>query len=82
MDGGVSGSRDSGLAIYLAPLENPADGRHGAVMILRDVTQERDHAAEIVESERLNAILMLAAPLVSIPIFIPTLIISITCLTT
>ena len=49
------------LAIYLAPLENPADGRHGAVMILRDVTQERDHAAEIVESERLNAILMLAA---------------------
>lgn len=49
------------LAIYLAPLENPADGRHGAVMILRDVTQERDHAAELVESERLNAILMLAA---------------------
>ncbi len=49
------------LAIYLAPLENPSDGRHGAVMILRDVTQERDHAAEIVESERLNAILMLAA---------------------
>jgi two-component system, sporulation sensor kinase E len=33
----------------------------GVVMILRDVTQERDHAAEIVESERLNAILMLAA---------------------
>jgi len=49
------------LAIYLAPLANPSDGRHGAVMILRDVTQERDHAAEIVESERLNAILMLAA---------------------
>ena len=48
------------LAIYLAPLENPADGRHGAVMILRDVTQERDHAVELVESERLNAILMLA----------------------
>lgn len=49
------------LAIYLAPLENPADGRHGVVMILRDVTKERDHEAEIVESERLNAILMLAA---------------------
>ena len=48
------------LAIYLAPLENPG-GRPGAVMILRDVTRERDHAAEIVESERLNAILMLAA---------------------
>lgn len=49
------------LAIYLAPLENPADGRTGVVMILRDVTQDRDHAAELVESERLNAILMLAA---------------------
>ncbi len=49
------------LAIYLAPLENPSDGRTGVVMILRDVTQERDHAAEMVESERLNAILMLAA---------------------
>ena len=49
------------LALYLAPLDNPADGRTGVVMILRDVTKERDHAAEIVESERLNAILMLAA---------------------
>ena len=49
------------LAIYLAPLENPADPRPGAVIILRDVTRERDHAAEIVESERLNAVLMLAA---------------------
>ncbi len=49
------------LAIYLAPLENPTDGSHGVVMILRDVTQERDSADERVESERLNAILMLAA---------------------
>jgi len=49
------------LTVYLAPLEDPKDGRTGVVMILRDVTQERDHAAEIVESERLNAILMLAA---------------------
>jgi len=49
------------LSIYLAPLENLADGRHGVVMILRDVTQERDTAEERVESERLNAILMLAA---------------------
>jgi PAS domain S-box-containing protein len=49
------------LAMYLAPLENPADGRPGVVMILRDVTQERHRAAEVVESERLNAILMLAA---------------------
>jgi PAS domain S-box-containing protein len=50
------------LAVYLAPLENPAEGRDsGVVMILRDVTQERDRTAEVVESERLNAILMLAA---------------------
>ena len=49
------------LAMYLAPLENPTDGRPGVVMILRDVTQERHRAAEVVESERLNAILMLAA---------------------
>ena len=49
------------LAIYLAPLENPKDDRPGAVMILRDVTKDRDRAAELVESERLNAILLLAA---------------------
>lgn len=49
------------LELYLAPLENPADERPGVVMILRDVTKDRDHAAEIVESERFNAILMLAA---------------------
>ena len=48
------------LAVYLAPLAHP-EGGTGAVMILRDVTRERDHAAEIVESERLNAILLLAA---------------------
>lgn len=49
------------LELYLTPMENPTDGRTGVVMILRDVTRERDHAAEIVESERLNAILLLAA---------------------
>ena len=57
----ISYPQHRSLALYLAPLENPADGRLGAVMILRDVTQERDHAVEMVESERLNAILMLAA---------------------
>lgn len=49
------------LAVYLAPLENPADHRPWVVIILRDVTGERNHAAELVESERLNALLMLAA---------------------
>ena len=49
------------LAMYLAPLENLADGRNGVIMIVRDVTRERDHTAEAIESERLNAILLLAA---------------------
>lgn len=59
------------LSVYLAPLEGTGeeDGEAigetgengGGVMILRDTTQERDHAAEMVESERLNAVLMLAA---------------------
>ncbi len=50
------------LELYLAPLDPSEEGgRPGVVIILRDVTRERDQAAEIVESERLNAILMLAA---------------------
>lgn len=49
------------LALYLAPLKNPSDERPGLVMIVRDITRERDHAAEWIESERLNAVLMLAA---------------------
>ncbi len=49
------------IEVYLAPLENPPAERTGVVMILRDVTRERDQAAELVESERLNAVLMLAA---------------------
>jgi two-component system, sporulation sensor kinase E len=49
------------LELYLKPLETSGDGRSGAAMILRDVTKERDQTAEIVESERLNAVLMLAA---------------------
>ncbi len=47
------------LSVYLAPLSEA--GGDGVVMILRDTTRERDHAAELVESERLNAVLMLAA---------------------
>jgi PAS domain S-box-containing protein len=47
------------LSVYLAPLSEA--GGDGVVMILRDTTRERDHAAEMVESERLNAVLMLAA---------------------
>ena len=50
------------LAVYVAPLDaGGAEGQAGVVMILRDVTRERNHAAEMMESERLNAILLLAA---------------------
>ena len=49
------------LSVYLAPLPETDGGDAGVVMILRDTTRERDHAAEMVESERLNAVLMLAA---------------------
>ena len=47
------------LSVYLAPLSEASSD--GVVMILRDTTRERDHAAELVEAERLNAVLMLAA---------------------
>ena len=47
------------LSVYLAPLSEASSD--GVVMILRDTTRERDHAAEMVESERLNAALMLPA---------------------
>ena len=52
------------LAMYVAPLDGEGSAerrRPGAVVILRDATGERQHTAERVESERLNAILMLAA---------------------
>lgn len=49
------------LTVYLAPLEYRDGGSPEVIMLLRDVTQERDRTASVVESERLNAILMLAA---------------------
>ena len=52
------------LAMYVASLDGEESAerrRPGAVVILRDATGERKHTAERVESERLNAILMLAA---------------------
>ncbi len=44
------------LSVYLAPLDG-----EGLALILRDTTQERERTSEAVESERLNAVLMLAA---------------------
>lgn len=44
------------LSVYLSPLDG-----EGMTLILRDATQERERTSEAVESERLNAVLMLAA---------------------
>ncbi|MFO7534696.1 MAG: ATP-binding protein [Kiritimatiellia bacterium] len=46
---------------YIVPLALVEKRASGAVMILRDVTPERESAAFLVESERLNAIRLLAA---------------------
>ena len=64
---GVEGSVGRHLALYALPLEDgaarglPQDAR--AIAILRDVTGERATTAERVESERLNALLLLSAEL-------------------
>ncbi|MCX7818816.1 MAG: ATP-binding protein, partial [Kiritimatiellae bacterium] len=53
------------LAFYVVPLRrDSADGAppsSGAVLILRDVTRERENAAQSLESERLRAVTLLAA---------------------
>jgi two-component system, sporulation sensor kinase E len=47
------------LTFYVVPLDMKKQG--GAVIILRDITQDRVHEAGRVESERLNAVKLLAA---------------------
>lgn len=50
------------LNFYLAPLgEREEEGTVGYVMLVRDITQNRKLAAEEMESDRLNALTMLAA---------------------
>jgi PAS domain S-box-containing protein len=49
------------LAFYVVPLTLQQPDERGAVVILRDVTRERQTQAENVESERLRAIMLLAA---------------------
>lgn len=49
------------LDFYVVPLSAAAEGERGAVVLLRDVTSDRDHEARAVESERLNALTLLAA---------------------
>ncbi|HOW97752.1 MAG TPA: ATP-binding protein [Kiritimatiellia bacterium] len=49
------------LDFYVVPLTAVAESERGAVVLLRDVTSDRDHEARAVESERLNALTLLAA---------------------
>ena len=49
------------LDFYVVPLAPETPGESGAVVILRDVTRDREHEAQTIESERLNALTLLAA---------------------
>jgi PAS domain S-box-containing protein len=49
------------LSFYVVPLSAVESREEGAVIILRDVTRDREHEASLVESERLNAVTLLAA---------------------
>ncbi|MCE9616598.1 MAG: PAS domain S-box protein [Lentisphaerae bacterium] len=49
------------VSFYVVPLAMEGEGGGGAVIILRDVTHERKEEADLVESERLNAVKLLAA---------------------
>ncbi len=49
------------LNFYVVPLGGGERKEPGAVVILRDVTRDREHEAAVLESERLNAVTLLAA---------------------
>jgi PAS domain S-box-containing protein len=49
------------VVFYVVPLALVNAEESGAVVILRDVTRDREHEAKTIESERLNALMLLAA---------------------
>ncbi len=49
------------LDFYIVPLRAVKEGEKGAVLILRDVTRDRESESRTIESERLQAITLLAA---------------------
>jgi PAS domain S-box-containing protein len=49
------------LNFYVVPLATVDSNEKGAVVILRDVTSDRKAAVSVIESERLNALTLLAA---------------------
>lgn len=48
-------------AFYVVPLSAVSETEEGAVVILRDITRDREVEAHMLESERLNALTLLAA---------------------
>jgi len=49
------------VSFYVVPLSSRNDDDKGALVILRDVTHDRQAEASLLESERLNAVKLLAA---------------------
>ena len=49
------------VSFYVVPLMNEEMEGGGAVVILRDITREREQEADTIESEKLNALKLLAA---------------------
>lgn len=49
------------LNFYVMPISLVADQRHGAVVLLRDITSEREKEMRVLTSERMNALTVLAA---------------------
>ena len=49
------------VVFYIVPLAMVKAEEPGAVVILRDVTRDRAHEAKTIESERMNALMLLAA---------------------
>ncbi|MGJ8697613.1 MAG: two-component system sensor histidine kinase NtrB [Verrucomicrobiaceae bacterium] len=49
------------LNFYLSPIAEEEETEMGFVMLVRDVTRSREEAAEEIESEKLNALTLLAA---------------------
>ncbi|HTL56059.1 MAG TPA: ATP-binding protein [Candidatus Limnocylindrales bacterium] len=57
----VSYPRPRFLRLYAAPLDGRATGSTGVALILNDATEARQQAFEAIESERLQALTLLAA---------------------
>ena len=49
------------IAFYVVPMAAEDDDQSGAVVILRDITREREKEDSMIESERLDALKLLAA---------------------